>query len=263
MTFEILRYEARHRVRGALGVSAAFSLLGLVFLALAPQIVAGSEVQGLADALPPQFRAAFGLESLTSVEGLLAGEYYTLFWGLFFGIYLAYSAAESVAGDVDAHRMETLLAAPVTRSRVLVEKFLSLLVPVLVASVVVPVVLVAGSWLVEEPVAVADLAALHLLSIPYLLCCGAIGLGCSVAFDRVETARNAAVGTLFGLYLLESLVVGSDVAWLGTLAPMAYFDPNAILVGGTYDLAGALVLLGITAALVLASRVRFERMDIG
>ena len=57
--------------------------------------------------------------------------------------------------------------------------------------------------------------------------------------------------------------MGSDVAWLGTLAPMAYFDPNAILVGGTYDLAGALVLLGITAALVLASRVRFERMDIG
>ena len=63
MTFEILRYEARHRFRGALGVSAAFSLLGLVFLALAPQIVAGSEVQGLADALPPQFRAAFGLEN--------------------------------------------------------------------------------------------------------------------------------------------------------------------------------------------------------
>ena len=169
MSLAVLRYEARHRIRGALGVSAAFSLMGLLFLALAPQIVAGGQVQGLADALPPQFRAAFGLQSLASVEGLLAGEYYTLFWGLFFGIYLAHSAAGSVAGDVESHRMDTLLATPIPRSRVLVEKFLSLLVPVLVASLVVPVVLYAGSVLVDDPVSLADLAALHLLSIPYLL----------------------------------------------------------------------------------------------
>lgn len=262
MSFAVLRYEARHRIQGALGVSAAFSLMGLLFLALAPQIVAGGQVQGLADALPPQFRAAFGLQSLTSIEGLLAGEYYTLFWGLFFGIYLAHSAAGSVAGDVESHRMDTLLATPIPRSRVLVEKFLSLLVPVLVASLVVPVVLYAGSVLVDDPVSLADLAALHLLSIPYLCCCTAIGLACSVAFDRAETARNAAVGALFGLYLLESLVVGSDVSWLGNLAPMAYFDPNAILVVGTYDLAGALVLLVATAGLLLASQVRFRRMDV-
>ena len=43
---------------------------------------------------------------------------------------------------------------------------------------------------------------------------------------------------------------------------MAYFDPNAILVMGTYDLAGALVLLVATAGLLLASQVRFRRMDV-
>ena len=43
---------------------------------------------------------------------------------------------------------------------------------------------------------------------------------------------------------------------------MHYFDPTAILVDGTYDLAGAGVLLAAAVALVLVSQLRFARMDL-
>ena len=43
---------------------------------------------------------------------------------------------------------------------------------------------------------------------------------------------------------------------------MTYFDANAILLDGTYDVAGAAILLAATVALVALSQLRFIRMDI-
>jgi|AntDeeMetagen134_2_1112570.scaffolds.fasta_scaffold04009_2 ABC-2 type transport system permease protein len=266
MTLDILRYEGSHRITGALGLSAAFALMALAFVAFAPLITtdvaasAGFE-QVMAD-LPQPFIEAFGLESLASLEGLLAGEFYTLFWAVFFGLYLAYTAAESIRGDIDADRMDVLLANPVSRTSVLVQTFLSLLVPILVASVVTPAVIYAGTLFLDASIAVEELLMVHVLSIPYLLCCGAIGLVLSVVLDSRDTAQNAAIGLLFSLYLLESFIAATDVDWLANVAPMHYFDANAILVEGTYDFASAGILLAATLVLVAVSQVRFTRMDI-
>lgn len=262
MALEVLRYEGNDRVREAFGISAAFSVMAIAFLALGPQIVAGGEFESLSEELPAVFVEAFGFESLGSIEGLLASEFYTLFWLLFFGIYLAYSAAGSIAGDIETNEMDTLLSTPVSRTSVLFEKFLSLLVPIVIANLVVPSVIYLGAGMVGESVSLADLAVLHGLSIPYLFCCGAIGLVLSVSLADKDTAQNAALGVLFALFMLQSLVVSTDVEWLGNLAPMAYIDPNEILVEGTYDLAGGAVLLVVAVVLVVVSQLRFTRMDI-
>jgi len=263
MALEVLRYEGNDRVRGAFAISAAFSLMAVSFLALGPQIVAGDGFQSIAEELPPVFVEAFGFESLGSIEGLLASEFYTLFWLLFFGIYLAYSAAGSIAGDIETNEMDTLLSTPISRTNVLVEKFCSLLVPIVIANLIVPSVIYLGAEMVGESIALADLAVLHALSIPYLLCCGAIGLALSVFLARKDTAQNAALGLLFALFMLQSLVASTDFEWLGNLAPMAYIDPNEVLIEGTYDLASAAILLAAAVVLVALSQFRFTRMDIG
>jgi len=266
MTLDVLRYDGRKRIKGTLGLSGAFALMALAFVAFTPlittNIAANEQFEQVITDLPQPFIEAFGLESLSSLEGLLAGEFYTLFWAVFFGLYLAYSAAGSIRGDIDADRMDVLLANPVSRTSVLVEKFLSLLVPIVVASVVTPAVIYAGTQFIDASIAVEELLMVHVLSIPYLLCCGAIGLVLSVLFDSRDTAQNAAIGLLFSLYLLESFIVATDFDWVANVAPMHYFDANAILVEGTYDLASAGILLAATIVLVAVSQFRFTRMDI-
>jgi ABC-2 type transport system permease protein len=266
MSRAVLRYEGRRRVRSALGLSGAFALMALAFVAFAPLITtdlaASAEFEQVMTDLPRPFVKAFGLESLASLEGLLAGEFYTLFWSVFFGLYLAATAAGSIRGDIDADRMDVLLSNPVSRTGVLLGTFCSLLVPISLASVVTPAVIYVGTLLIDASVSIEALLALHLLSIPYLLCCGAIGLVLSVFLDSRDTARNAAIGLLFSLYLLDSFVAATDVGWLASVAPMHYFDANAILVGGSYDLASAGILLVATALLVALSGVRFGRMDV-
>jgi ABC-2 type transport system permease protein len=259
---DVLRFEAEQRlpITGVLAV--AFTLFAAMFVALAPDIVSAGAYDDIVDAMPPAMQALFGYENFGSIEGIVGGEYYTMAWIVGLGGYLAYSAAGSVAGDLQTDRMDTLLAAPVSRTAVLLGKYLALLVPILVVNVVVAVVLYAGSTLVDMPISPTDLAALHALSVPYLLCWGAVGLLVGVVVRRGRTASRVALGVVIATWLVESVVVSTEFEWLGAVAPMRYFDPSAVLVDGTYDLAGAGLLLVVTAVLLVASLQLFRHNDL-
>ncbi|MGA9401087.1 ABC transporter permease subunit [Haladaptatus sp.] len=265
--FEITRYESSRRVKGTIALAVLMSLMAVLYAALFPSIKSsGASIDTYWNNLPPAMKAAFGASgggfSLTTMSGFLAIEMYQFFWLLLLGIYVAYIAGNLIAGDVERDRMDILLATPISRSKVLVEKFLSIVPVILVLNVVVGVVVYASVVAIGESVSLADLAVVHLLSIPYLLACGAIGLLLSVLFDRADIAQRGGLGAVFVLFLLNSVGESADMGWLGALSPMHYYDPTAILVSGNYDWAGAGILLVGTAALVLVSRAVFQRRDI-
>ncbi|MFC7222996.1 ABC transporter permease subunit [Halalkalicoccus sp. GCM10025322] len=262
---EIARYEAEKRSRGTAALAVGLGVLAVFFVAFFPSFEAsGIDFDSYVEAYPPAVQEAFGIASLNTIEGFLAVEVYQFLWLLLLGLYFAYSAGGLIASDVERDRMDLTLSLPVSRSHVLGEKFASLLVPILALNVVVPVVVYAGVLAIDQSIAVADLAAVHLLSIPYLLACGAIGLVLSTLVDRADVAKRIAIAAVFVLYLIESIAASTDgLEWVGAISPTHYYDPTAILVEGSYDLAGAATLLAATALLVLVARSRFQRADVG
>ena len=220
------------------------------------------DMEQLHEAFPEPMIQAFNIQTMASLEGFLAVELYMFGWVILLGLYFAYSAASIVADDIDRGRMDTLLSMPVSRERLALERFASLGVPILTVNVVTPVVVLVSADLIGESLSVVDVVALHLLSIPYLFACGGIGLLASVLFDRASVAQRVALGVTFGIYLVESLLTGTDYEGLGAIAPMRYFDPNEVLLDGTYDLAGAAILIGMMTALVIVSQTWFVRRDI-
>jgi ABC-2 type transport system permease protein len=259
---EFTRYYGRKRVRGAVVLTVGLSLFTTLYVSLFPSLTTAIDLDAYVEAMPPALREAFGIQSLASIEGFLATELYSFGWVLLLGLYLAYSAASQIAGDVESGRMDMLLALPTSRARLLVEKFSALLVPILVANTVVPVVVYAGVIWIGESISVADLLVVHAASIPYLLTTAGIGLLASVVFDRAGIAQRVGAGAVFGLFLVESVVAGTDFEVLGVLSPTRYYDPTAILVESDWDPAGAVVLCGMAAVLLTASTVYFRRKDI-
>lgn len=258
----VARFEAEHRVRMTAVVAALLSAYGVLFVWVGPDLVAGPEMQELLDALPPVLAALLGFESLASLEGLLAGEYYTFGWLVGLAGYVAYTAAGSVAGDAETGRLDTLLAAPVSRGSVLLGNFLALLVPIVGVNVVAPPVLYTASVAVGEPLPPEHLLAFHALSVPYLLCWGAVGLVLGVTIRRSRTAGRIALALVFSSWLVESVLDVTDYARVGAVTPTEYLDPSAVLIDGQYDLLGAGVLLIATALLVGASWREFARRDL-
>ena len=260
--FEFSRYYGRRRIKGSLALAAGLAVLTSLYVWMFPSISEGIDLDAYVQSMPPALRAAFGIQSLGSIEGFLAAELYSFGIVLLMGLYLAYAAASVIADDVEDERMDMLLALPVTRSKVLLEKFSALLVPIVVVNLVLPVVVYGGVLAIGESLSVADLLMAHALSVPYLLATASVGLCASVWFDRTSLAQRAAMGAVFGLFLVDSVVTNTEFAALGALSPTRYYDPAAILVRSEYDLAGAAVLLVAAVVLVAASRAYFRRKDI-
>lgn len=260
---EIARYETARRLRGTLTLSALLAALSLLFVAFFPSLrEAGLDLDEYIEAMPPAMQATFGVASLSTIEGFLVVEVYQFLWVIFLGLYFGYLGGGLVAADRERRRLDLLLAAPVSRARVVVEKYLTLLAPAILVNAVVAAAVYAGVRAIGETVSVADLLALHALSIPYFLACGAIGLAASVLVADADVARRLGIGAVFGLFLVDSLTRDTDYEPVGALGPSRYYDPAEILVSGTYDLAGAAILLVGAVALVGIAAAWFRRADL-
>ncbi|SEH16175.1 ABC-2 type transport system permease protein [Natronorubrum sediminis] len=261
---ELARYDGRHRLKGSIYLSIAMSLLAVVVIWIYPSFSDSFEDvdEEFLQAYPDQIIQLFDIQTMTSLEGFLAFELYIFGWVILLGLYLAYLGAGSIADDVERGRMDILLSMPVSRTRVVTEKFLSLSVPIVAVNVITPVVVYAAALAVGESLSAADLAALHALSIPYLFACAGIGVIASVAVDRTSIAQRIALGATFGLFMLESLLVDTDYESIGAIAPMRYFDPNEVILESTYDLTNVVVLLTMTLACLLVAQYWFSRRDI-
>ncbi|MFP9193814.1 ABC transporter permease subunit [Natronosalvus vescus] len=260
--FEFFRYDARKRIRGSVYMILGLSLLVAMIFWVYPSFRDSFQEDELLEAYPEQMLQLFDIQTMASLEGFLAFEVYVFGWIILLGLYFAYSASGLIADDVDRGRMDTTLAMPVSRPRLLAEKFAAIGVPIVTINLVMPVVVLVGAWLIDESLAVADIFAIHLLSIPYLFACAGIGLVCSVVFNRATIAQRVALATVFGLFMLESLLEGTDYEFVGAIAPMRYFDPNEILLESSYDLVGAGVMIAMTLVFVGVSQFWFVRKDI-
>ncbi|MFB6125133.1 MAG: ABC transporter permease [Halanaeroarchaeum sp.] len=260
---DILKYEARRHLLGVVALTVMLGLFVLLILSLYPSIAAtGPAIEELFRNLPEQFTASFAVEAYTTVEGFLASEFYQFMWLLLAGLYVVYLAGGIVADDVESGRIDLLLATPVSRRRVVVEKYLSLFVPIVVLNLVIPLFVYAGLLTIGESIDVQRIVLLHLFSIPYLAVVGALGLLLSVLVDRADIAQRGGLAVLFVLFVLDSVTTDTDFEWLGTLSPTRYFDPTAILVDGDVDLAGALLLVAAAVLLVLVSAQIFKESDV-
>lgn len=259
---ETARFEGKRRVRGTAILAVGLSLYS-AFIVWYFTVWEGAEIEDLFQDMPPAMIEAFGIAELGSIEGFLGGQIYTFLWLLGLGIYFAYTGAGLVANDLEQGRMDLLGVLPLSRAKLLGEKFTALFVPLLVLNVVVGIVIYGLVIAIGESVDPVHLIMAHTLSIPYFLVCAAIGMVLSVAVDRASVAERGAIGLIFLLWLGESVVSGTgDYSWLAYLSPTYYYEPTPVLIDGSYEAIHSLVLFGLFVVLFVIGIVLFKRRDL-
>lgn len=260
---ELARYAFRRRLAGTAALSVLLSVFAAGMVAMFPSVEAsGVDLEAYLEAFPPALREAFGLVSLGSIEGFLSAEFYQFGLVLLLGLYTAYVGGRLIAAEVETGRIDLVLAGPVPRWRVVVERYFALLASVAIVNAVSGVAVAVSVAAIGDSIAPARLVWVHLLAVPYLAVCGAIGLYISTLTDRADTAQRAGLGAVFSLFLLDSTTAATDYDWLGAVSPTRLYDPTAVLVEGTVDLASAALLLAVSAVLVVAAVWRFRTNDV-
>lgn len=260
--FETARYEVSRRIKGSVYLSIAISIYA-GFIVWYFTVLEGVAIEEVFQELPPAMLEAFGIQTLNTIEGFLGAEVYNFVWVLGLGLYFAYVAGGTIASDIENERMDLLLSLPISRAQLLAEKFASLLFPIFTVNVVVGVAVYVFASAIGEPIDPTYLALTHLLSIPYLLVCAAVGMVFSVVFSRSALAERGALGVVFALFLVESVVGGADqYDWIQYFSPTHYYDPTPLLIDGSYDLIDTGILLVAFLGLLLLSQILFQRRDI-
>lgn len=257
----ILRVESRRRVRGPIYFVIVLWIFTALYFAMFPGFA--DDAEAIADAFPDYFFDLFGLEALHTIEGFIAAELYSFFWSLLVAVYFAYIGAGMIAADIETRKMDLTLSNPVSRESVLVQKVLSLWVPLGILNIGLAVPVYLGSVLIDEAMNPVAIVMVHLLSIPYLLVCAAIGILLSVAINHVRTARSAAFGIVMLLWLIDAFSrLHEDFEWIGAFTPSRYWEEADILVHEQYAFADAGILLVAFVVLIALAVVFFIRRDI-
>ncbi|KAB1192545.1 ABC transporter permease subunit [Haloferax sp. MBLA0076] len=262
---DIALFEFDQRRRGILIVTALLvATVGLTIAVFPSFGQADVDFNELLESYPEEFRSAFvgSVTDISSLEGYLVVELYQLVWLLIVGSYFAYAAGSLIAGEVDRQSVELILVRPVSRTRFVVGKFLAMLPAVVLVDIVVFVAVILGAGLIDEEIRISRLVLVHAVGGLYLVDCVAIGLLTSAFFQRVRRAQGAAIGIVFGTFLLDSLTMDTDYEFLGSLSLTRYIDPGELLVAGDVDWGGVAVLLVTTCVLVVLAAEVFERRDL-
>ena len=208
------------------------------------------------------FTAAFGMDRLNF--GQLTG-YYAIECGNVLGLggafYAALTAIGSLCKEEKNRTAEFLLTHPVSRTRVVTEKLISVWIRVTAMSLIVYAVCVGSVTAIGEAVPWKELNLLHLAYYLLQLVIAGICFGVSAFLRRGGAGVGIGIAAL--LYFMNLVAnITEKAAFLKRLTPFGFCDGADILSDGKLDC--GMIAIGLTAALVgvLAAYLCYPKKDI-
>jgi len=238
------------------GIGLMSLMMGPMFLSLADSIAEMMET------LPDSFLAIAAGADMGTAPGWYTGEMYSIMAPLAVIFVGVWSASKAFAGEIEERTMGILIANPVRRVRLAVDKLVAMAVHIIVTAGLIGL----GTWIgvtiagleVETSAIVAITVHLTLLAIFF----GALAAFISIAIGRRMVAVLVVILLALVAYLWSGFVPLVDsIAGLAGLSPWHHYIGSNPLTSGM-DWASA-ALLGILGIVVAAATVKlFERRDI-
>jgi len=223
----------------------------------------GGSFDELLKNLPKSFQGLVGnLKELKTVGGYVAQEIFALRIPLLTLIMGVILFTGLIAGDENEGTLQTLLAQPISRFRLLVEKY----VAGLIISFVVCASAIVGIWLgvvlIHESMSMLRLFQAVVEVWLLTVACGTIGFTIGAVTGKKGLAGSAAGLLTFLFYMVTSFA--PSVSWLKQPERLSLFHyynhPSTALYG--IDGMNAFVMIGAIAAMVLLATVVFLKRDI-
>ena len=256
---------ARDQRRSLLVWSGALVGLVAMYVAVYPSIQGRDSYAKLIDEMPKAYRALFSVTSgadFTSAAGYLNTELLSFVGPLLVLLYAIGAGSAALAGEEDRHTLDVLLANPVSRTRVLIEKFAELAAGVALLMFVLWAALVGEGAVagIHVPIANGAAAVVHLgvLGVEF----GALALLTGAITGNLGASRSVAGVVAVVGYLVNGF--GQLVGWLRpvrVISPFYAYNGHDPLRTGLW-LSGIVVVVVTTAALVALAIVAFNRRDV-
>ena len=212
------------------------------------------------DQLPEYLVTLFGGGDMSTPEGWYSLETFGLMAPGAVILVTVVMGAGALAGEESRRTMGLLLACPISRNRIMLEKT----IPLVLFGVVIGFVTFAGvsigSLVADLGMSIGNIAATATLQTLVGLVFGSLALALSAGTGRTSIAIYGAIGAALFCHFLNAFAA-HGIEELGWMTPFKYYLGNDPLNNGM-DWVDAAVLAVLSAVLIGLSFVLFERRDI-
>lgn len=229
-----------------------------------PSMRDNAQYNQLLDTLPEQLRAVLlaGAQDITSPAGYLNSQLFSLLVPLLLLIYAIGFGANTIAGEEERHTLELLLAHPLRRGQVVIEKFGALVLAVALLGLVLWLSLWSGALLVDMAIGVGKLASATLGGVLLGILFGALALALGAATGNRGLSGGVAAALAFGSYLLYSFST-----FVERLEPYREASPFTWYIGDEplrngLQVGHVAALVGTTLVLLALAVWTFNRRDV-
>src|SRR5262245_38000363 len=242
-------------------------LVGLVafLVAVFPTVRDNPELNRLVEQYPDALKGILsfgGGIDYTTGAGYLGSELFAFMIPLLFLVAAIGAGSRALAGEEEQGTLDLLLANPVSRRRVLLEKLGALVFELLALGVVLWIALWIGGRATSMNVSAAHLGAGAASAVLLALAFGSIALLLGAASGRRALAAGLSAALAVAAYIVNSLAsLVSGLEALQKLSPIFHYTASDPLRHGL-DAAHVLVLVGIAAVASTLAVAAFDRRDI-
>jgi len=260
-----MRKTLRDQRRPLLGWTVGVTAYLVAYMAFYPVV---RQDPGLYDRVatakyPGPLRDLMGVGETLMGAGFLQIMLYQLLGALLFVMFAASLGARTFADPERGGTLELVVTLPISRRRLLLERFGALAVTLLAFAAVTLVAMLVLNQVMGVRADAGHIAAAHTGLYLIALFFGTLTLAVGAATGGRVAARYVTAVAAVGAYMVETL--GRSVPAIGWLRPLSpfhyYLDPRPLYAG--WPFVSYLVLLAATAAVLLASVPAFDRRDVG
>lgn len=258
----LLNFEMKRNRIALIVWTAAIALLIMVCLIIFPDMKGQVNELNAAFSSMGGFTEAFGMDQLNFGE--LMG-FYGLECGNILGIggafFAAYLGVTALADEEKNHTAEYLLTHPVSRSRIVLEKLVRILLQIIILNAVSILTALAVTAAIGEEFQMKEFCLLHLA---YLLLQIEIA---AVCFCISSFLRRSGIGIGLGLaailYFLNIIAnITEDAEWLKYITPFGYVEAADIIHSAEIDPVLAAIGCAVTAVGIGIAFFQYCRKDI-
>ncbi len=258
----IVKHELRQGRIAFLIWTASISLLLATCVFLFPEMKGEMNKMGDLFASMGSFSDAFGMDRLNF--GTLIG-FYAIECGNVLGLGGAFFAAllgtAALAKEEKGHTAEFLLTHPVSRARVIAEKWIAVLAQILAMNAVIFGISLLSIACIGEEIPWKDVSLLHLAHVLMQVEIAGICFGIS-AFLR-HGGVGMGLGLAAMLYVLNLIAnLTEQAAFLKYITPFGYCEGADLLTDGHLDLPMVLLGMGYAVAMIAAGAWYYGKKDI-
>jgi ABC-2 type transport system permease protein len=248
--------------RSLLSWAVAIGAVAAMYAAFWPTVNTPEMQQAMRN-YPEGVLEAFNYNDLTSPAGYLGSSVYGLLIPLLVTVLAIAWGTRAVAGDEEAGTLDLLLAHPVGRTRLALQRFAALGAALAVVGVVLWLAMLAIAGPAElEGITAAEFAAATTQLALFGACFGALAFAVGAATGRKALALGASAGVAVLAYLANGVFPQVEgLQWTRDLSPWHWYLGGEPLKNGL-QAGDALLLLAVTAVLVVAGTWRFNRRDV-